>query len=79
MFLADESGSTPVFLGENLLAYLVLALGAALVVGNVAAIMRPPQRPREGELVRAPVTRSVIMAVVGFVAAAWSLASLIAG
>lgn len=69
-----------VFLGEDLLAWLVLALGAALLIGNVAAVVRPPDRPREeGELERAPVARSLTMAAVGFVAAVWALASLVAG
>ena len=36
-----------VFLGDDLLAWLVLALGGALLVGNIAAIARPPNRPRE--------------------------------
>ena len=66
------------FLGENLLAYLVLALGAALAVGNTLALLRPPERPREeGDLEQAPVARSIAMATVGLVAAIWALASLI--
>ena len=36
------------FLGEDLLAWLVLAFGAALVVGNVAALLRPPAHLRDG-------------------------------
>lgn len=69
-----------VFLGDDLLAWLVLALGGALLVGNVAAIARPPEQPREeGELERAPLVRSLAMAAVGFVAALWALASLITG
>lgn len=68
------------FLGDDLLAWLVLALGGALLAGNVAAIVRPPQQPREeGALERAPVGRSIVMAAVGFVAAVWALASLISG
>jgi hypothetical protein len=68
------------FLGDDLLAWLMLALGGALLVGNVAAIVRPPARPQEeGALERAPVGRSVVMALVGLVAAVWALASLIAG
>jgi len=74
--LADET-STPVFLGEDLLAYLLLALGGALLVGNVLALVRPPAAPGEGELRRAPVARSITMAVVGLIAAAWALASLL--
>lgn len=67
------------FLGEDLLAYLVLAIGGALFVGNLLALVRPPERPDEGDLARAPVGRSVFMAVLGLVAAIWALASLIAG
>ena len=68
------------FLGDDLLAWLVLALGGALLVGNVAAIVRPPDRPREeGALEQAPVLRSVVMAVVGLIAAVWALASLVSG
>ncbi|MGI9030749.1 MAG: hypothetical protein ACR2HP_12305 [Ilumatobacteraceae bacterium] len=66
-------------LGDDLLAWLVLALGGALLVGNVLAILRPPGRPEEGALERAPIGRSVVMAVVGLVAAVWALASLLTG
>lgn len=67
------------FLGEDLLAWLVLAIGGALCVGNVLALIRPPEAPKEGELERAPIGRSVVMAVLGGVAALWALASLISG
>lgn len=77
--ILGQEGGTPVFLGEDLLAYLVLALGAALFVGNLLAVVKPPERPREGDLGRAPVARSVVMAVVGLLAAVWAVASLVAG
>lgn len=64
------------FLGEDLLAWLLLALGGALFVGNVLAVVRPPHAPKEGELARAPMARSLVMAVAGLVAAIWALASL---
>ena len=65
-------------LGDDLLAWLVLALGGALLVGNVLAMVRPPARPHdESALERAPIARSIIMAVVGGVAAIWALASLV--
>jgi len=67
-----------VFLGDDLLPYLVLALGGALFVGNALAVVRPPARPREGELERAPVGRSLLMAGLGLVAALWAIASLVA-
>ncbi|HWL43083.1 MAG TPA: hypothetical protein VNQ73_09075 [Ilumatobacter sp.] len=72
------------FLGDDLLQYLLLALGGALFVGNVAALVRPPERrpdapDGEAQLQRAPVLRSVVYAGLGLVAAAWALATLIAG
>jgi hypothetical protein len=65
-------------LGDDFLAWMVLALGGALFVGNVAALLRPPSSARkENDLARAPVGRSVLMAAVGFVAAVWALATLL--
>ena len=64
------------FLGDDLLAYLVLALGGALFVGNLLALVKPPP-PKEGDLDKAPVARSVVMGLIGLIAAVWSLASLI--
>lgn len=72
-----ESGNI-VFLGDQLLVYLVLALGGAMFVGNGLAVIRPPAERREGELDRAPVGRSLAMAAVGLVAALWAVASLVA-
>jgi hypothetical protein len=68
-----------VFLGEDLLAYLVLAMGGALVAGNVLAVVRPPATMREGELAKAPIGRSLVMAGIGLVAFVWAIASLVAG
>jgi hypothetical protein len=56
---------------------LTLAIGAALLVGYVGAIVRPPPAPKEGELARAPIVRSVVMAAIGLIATVWALASLI--
>lgn len=68
------------FLGQDLLAWLVLALGAAMCVGNLLAIVRPPATRREAsDLERAPVARSITMAIVGCLAALWALASLVRG
>ena len=74
------------FLGENLIVYLVLALGGALAAGNIAALVRPPKKQEtdndstedeSGDLPRAPLVRSLVMAVIGATAAIWSIASLI--
>ncbi len=69
---------TAVLLGDDLLAWLVLALGGALAVGNAVALVRPPARTKPGELERAPVARSLVMGGAGLVAATWALASLVA-
>ncbi len=67
------------FLGEDLLAWLVLAFGGAMFVGNVAAVFRPREAPREeGELTQAPKARSLAMALLGLVAAVWALFTLLA-
>ena len=66
------------FLGEDLLAWLVLAFGGAMFVGNVAAVFRPREAPREeGELTRAPRVRSVAMAMLGLAAAVWAIITLL--
>lgn len=57
---------------------LVLALGAAMVFGNAAALIRPPETKRkESDLTQAPRTRSLIMIGVGALAGVWALASLL--
>jgi hypothetical protein len=63
--------------GPDLIVWIVLALGAALVVGNVLAVLRPPEHPQGEDLPKAPVVRSVTMAVIGGIAAIWALASLL--
>jgi len=73
------TAATTLLLGDDLLAYLVLALGGALAVGNGLALARPPRQAKPGELTRAPVGRSVTMMVIGLVAAVWALASLTSG
>lgn len=65
------------FLGDQLLPYLMLALGGALLVGNGLALVRPPAQTKEGELTRAPLGRSLTMMGAGAVAAIWALASLV--
>ncbi len=67
------------FLGEDLLAYLVLAIGGAMAVGSILAVVRPPEQTKDGDLEAAPIGRSIAFAVVGAVGAIWALASLITG
>jgi len=73
---AELLASSDVFLGADLLPLLVLAIGGALVVGNGMALIRPPKEREEGDLPRAPVGRSLTMAIVGLIAAVWAIATL---
>ena len=63
--------------GPDILAYLVLALGAAMAVGSILALVRPPEARQEGDLEQAPLARSLVFAGVGVVAAVWAIASLV--
>ena len=64
------------FLGENLLSWLLLALGAAMAVGNGMALVRPPRQLDDDDLDRPPVWGSLLYIVLGTVAALWAVASL---
>jgi hypothetical protein len=89
---------------DEVMRQLVVALGAALLVGNVVALVRRNRdaadrgvragarnakvkgssrvvatgRTRQGELVQAPVARSVTFAVLGFVMMVAGIAALTA-
>jgi hypothetical protein len=68
----------PMFLGDNLLPYLVLAFGGAMAVGTLLALVRPPQdRPKGDTTGPAPMMRSILFIAAGAVAAIWALASLL--
>lgn len=65
-------------LGDDLIVWILLAMGGALFVGNVMALVRPPDRPRdEGDLEVAPRGRSMFMAAIGLVVAVAALAALL--
>jgi hypothetical protein len=64
-------------LGDNLLPLLLLAMGGALAVGNILAVVRPPTRQRDGDLPRAPIARSLFMAAIGLLASVWAIASML--
>ncbi len=66
-------------LGDDLLPWLVLAIGGAMAVGSILALVRPPDQRDDDDLERAPVGRSIVFAVIGLVAAVWALASLLVG
>lgn len=62
---------------KTLLGWLILALGGALFAGNLLAIVKPPPAPKDGDLPRAPLSRSIFMGGLGLVAAIWALATLL--
>jgi hypothetical protein len=70
---------------DEVLRELLVAMGGALFVGNLLALLRrrtPAVLTEEGEegeaLRRAPVGRTVAYMVIGLVVAFWGLASLLA-
>jgi len=65
-----------VLLGDDLLPWLVLAVGGALAVGTTLALVRPRFDEDGEELPRPPFGRSVAMIALGTLAAIWAVASL---
>ncbi len=66
------------FFGKDLIVWLLLALGGAMFVGNVMALVKPPAVKRDdADLEVAPRSRSILMAVIGFVVAVAALAALL--
>jgi len=68
---------------DEVLRELLVAMGAALFVGNLMALLRrraPAPVGEDGDVLpRAPVGRTVAYMVMGFVVALWGLASLLVG
>ena len=74
-------GAETLFLGEDLLPWLLLAFGAALVVANVAAVLRPPLiDPRSQDSGRReppPLGKVAVPIVVGLLISIWAIATLV--
>ncbi|HEY4410686.1 MAG TPA: hypothetical protein VGO87_12455 [Acidimicrobiia bacterium] len=73
---------------DEVLRELLVAMGGALFVGNLMALLRrrapaAARAPRSEEdgpaLAEAPLARTVTYLVIGFVVAFWGIASLVAG
>ena len=76
--------------GPEIITFLLLALGGALAVGNIAALINPegprrraqepppPPGAPDGQA-RPKVGRSVVMIVVGLLIVIWAIASLAGG
>jgi len=69
--------SPNVFAVEDLLPLLVLAVGGAMLVGPLLALVRPRPEVREGDLERPPLPRSLAFMAVGLIASVWAIASLV--
>ena len=79
--------------GPEIITFLLLALGGALAVGNIAALINPngsrkrqtgrpdipPPPGAPDEPAKPPVGRSVVMITVGMVIVVWAIASLVGG
>ena len=65
------------FLGENLIEWLLLALGGAMALGNLAAFVCPPRQSRGTDLDRPPLWRGLSYVAIGVVVVVWALAGLI--
>jgi hypothetical protein len=81
VFAADDG---QLLLGDDFFPWIALAFGAAMVVGNVLALVRPPKTDRDGATgtarranERPPMGRVVAMVVLGVVVGGWGLASLV--
>lgn len=67
---------------DQVLRELLAALGGALFLGNLLALLRRRHAPAPGadaDLERAPVGRTLLYLVIGFVVMVWAVASLVAG
>jgi hypothetical protein len=75
--IADE----PLFLGKDLLPWLLLAFGAAMVVANIAAMVRPPRIDRDDPLSARreppPLSRVAPWILLGTLVAVWAAATLL--
>ena len=64
---------------DQLLAWLLLAFGAAMVVGNLAAVFRPPPPDPDGLPVERPsMSRIAALVAIGLLATIWAVSSLVA-
>ena len=72
---------------DEVLRELLVAMGGALFVGNLMALLRrrapvaarPPDAEGGPALPQAPLARTVTYLVIGFVVALWGIASLVSG
>ncbi len=64
-------------MGEDILVWLMLAVGGALMLGTATALIRPKDEIGEGELERPPLGRSLVQIAIGLIVVIWAIASLL--
>ena len=65
-------------LGDDLLPWLLLAFGGAMVAGNALALVKPPAESKDGEELAPPDPRRAWgMIIIGAIAAVWAMATLL--
>ena len=64
------------FLGEDILVWLMLAVGGALTIGTATALINPKDEIGEGELERPPLGRSLVQIAIGLIVVIWAAVSL---
>jgi hypothetical protein len=64
------------FLGEDILVWLMLAVGGALTIGTAAALIKPKDEVGEDELERPPLGRSLVQIAIGLIVVIWAAVSL---
>jgi hypothetical protein len=77
VFAAESTDTSINPLGDDLLPWIVLAIGGALAVGTALALVRPREDTEGNDLARPPLARSIVMIVLGGLAALWGAASLL--
>jgi hypothetical protein len=74
-------GDSSLLLGDDLLPWLLFAIGSALIAANIAALIRPPlvdpRHPEKGRRDRPPLGRVVPLVLLGLIVGGWALASLL--
>ena len=63
------------FLGKDFFPWMMIAIGGALVVGNLLAWFRPPAAA-QGK--KPPLSRALTMSALGVVAFGWGLITILA-
>ena len=65
---------------DDVMRELVAALGGALFVGNLMALVKASRSPRqapEGDLAQAPKARTITYMLIGFVVMVWGISSIV--